>query len=246
MELLNISEDHKEEIVKLNKELGKMKGMVDEKVNENKGLESRISELRTECDSYRQSLNGAKTDNNKLHLHIKHLLSQAEQYQRKLERLSQCERAMQDNIRSCMDNIQQLELENTKLTTENEELKKQQVEYMNERSLLISRSNDLKLRLIKAEQLIEELNNEMLIHKEQIEAIFPKNEELQQYANKLRQELSEVKENNKNKEEEHKKEKKEYEEEVKEFMEVNRNYVKEIETLKLDNKKLKVTYVNKG
>jgi uncharacterized coiled-coil DUF342 family protein len=246
MELLNTSEEYKEKIVKLNNELSKMKGVADEKLSENRRLESKVTELKTECDSYKKSFNDTKTDNNKLHLHIKHLLSQAEQYQRKLERLSQCERTMQDSLRSSMDSIQQIEVENTRLTAENEELKKQQVEYMNERSVLISQSNDLKLQLIKTQQLTEELNNEMLIHKEHIEATIPKTEELQQYANKLRQELIEIKESNKNEREEYEIERKKFNDKLKELMKVNRKYVKEIETLGLDNKKLKVTSVSKS
>lgn len=200
-----------------------------------------MTELKTECDGCKKTLNDVKMDNNKLHLHIKNLLSQSDQYQRKIERLSQGERAMQEKVRSSMDSVQQTELDKTKLTAENEELKRQQIDYITERSRLIANNNKLKLQLIKSHQLIEELNNEMQIHREQIDVAIPKNEELQLYANKLRQQLNKEQEDSNKRKEQYEMETHNYEEKVKELADRIKMYVKEIETLKLDNSKLKVT-----
>lgn len=215
--------------------------MLEERTSENSRLVNSVTELRTECDGCKKALSDAKMDNNKLHLHIKNLLSQSEQYQRKIERLTQGERAMQEKVRSCMDSVQQTELANTKLTAENEELKKQQVNSMQFQSQLAAQSNSLKLRLVKAQQLNEELNNELLIHREQIETAMGSNEELQQYASKLRQELNKAQEESRKVGEEYRTEKEKSGEKVKELVERNRKLAKELETLRLDNTKLKVT-----
>eukprot|EP00826_Nyctotherus_ovalis_P004416 TRINITY_DN10954_c0_g1_i1.p1 TRINITY_DN10954_c0_g1~~TRINITY_DN10954_c0_g1_i1.p1 ORF type:complete len:204 (+),score=83.17 TRINITY_DN10954_c0_g1_i1:798-1409(+) len=200
-----------------------------------------VTELRMECDGCKKALSDAKTDNNKLHLHIKNLLSQSEQYQRKIERLTQGERAMQEKVRSSMDCVQQTELANAKLAAENEELKNHQVNSMQRQSQLAAQSNSLKLQLAKTQQLNEELNNELLIHREQIETVMSSNEELQQYASKLRQELNKVQGESKKLGEEYRAEKEKNREKVKELVERNRKLVKELETFRLDNTKLKVT-----
>ena len=216
----------------------------DEKMAENIQQRREVIDLKTECEKYKKISNDSAMEIEKLNSNIKKLTIQVKQRQEDISKLSQNAKVMDQEIKDHKSYIDKIKTNNDRLCSENSQLKTLHDEYMKENAQLWEQNKSLKSQLNERNGIIEELNNGLQLHKDQIDNLVPDNERMHQIMDDLKRQLEQATDDYKKVVEEGEVLRAQQSIKFQSMFEENKKLKDDVNKLKLDNERQKVFATN--
>lgn len=206
-------------------------------------LRSDATELSSDCERYKKTINDLNDENEKLKANIRKLTGQLTQKQDETNKLIQNNKVLEQEIKDQTGYIDKINLNNEKLFAENSQLKKLYDDCVKETGTLWEENKGLKSHLNEAQGTIEELNNIVQANQQQINELLPENENLRHFNDDIKGKLSQTIEDNKKFIQDRDIMEAQNAIKVQASFEEVKRLNEEIMKLKTDNERLKVRYI---
>lgn len=209
---------------------------------ENVQLRRSATDLKADCEKQKRANSELAAEMDKLKLSLKKLTAQLNQRQDDINKLAQNSKVMDQEIKDQAGYIEKLHADNSRLCTENSQLKKLQDNSMKENAQLWEQNKGLKSQLNEARGAVEELSGEMQIHKQHVDELMPENENLRRYVDDLKGKLEMAIDDNKKLVQDAEVIKAQDSVKLQSSLDENRRLKDEVNKVKINNEKLKVLF----
>jgi len=203
-----------------------------------------VIDLKTECEKYKKISNDSSMEIEKLNSNIKKLTTQVKQRQEDISKLSQNAKVIDQEIKDHKSYIEKIKTNNDRLCSENSQLKTLHDEYMKENAQLWEQNKSLKSQLNERNGIIEELNNGLQLHKDQIDNLAPANERMHHMVEDLKRQLDQAIDDYKKVAEEGEVLRAQQSIKLQSMFDENKKLKDDVNKLKLDNERQKVFATN--